>query len=205
MYGVYISSYPYVTLELARRVPLVEHEFLTLPQHMSPSQFFGGVCVKRRMSLVDQELLTLSEHPSLPPGFSGVRVARILVFCVVFCRSLFVPSSFFFWPLCCLSFFDLRILITRLVFSNSSCSLCSNYLWRCYLLSTKLLSEELLKTHLILSSKDFFVRHQHLAEWYWELYFGSRLTIVSLLCLTMVQYTILYSKDGWGHLFSFEE
>jgi hypothetical protein len=27
--------------------------------------------------------------------------------------------SFFFWPLCCLSFFDLRILITPLVSSNS--------------------------------------------------------------------------------------
>ena len=35
--------------------------------------------------------------------------ARSLVFCVVFCRSLFVLSSFFFWPLCCLSFFDLQI------------------------------------------------------------------------------------------------
>jgi hypothetical protein len=33
---------------------------------------------------------------------------------------LFVPLSFFFWPLCCL-FFDLRILITPLVSSPSSC------------------------------------------------------------------------------------
>ena len=30
--------------------------------------------------------------------------------------------SFFFWPLCCLSLFDLRILITPLVSSNSSYS-----------------------------------------------------------------------------------
>ena len=29
-------------------------------------------------------------------------------------------------------------------------------------------------------------------RWYWQLYFGSELTIVSLLCLTMVLYTILY-------------
>ena len=29
--------------------------------------------------------------------------------------------SFFFWPLCCLFFFDMRILITPLVSSNSSC------------------------------------------------------------------------------------
>ena len=46
----------------------------------------------------------------------------IFVFCVMFCRSLFVLSSFFFWPLCCLSFFDLLILITPLVTSNSSCT-----------------------------------------------------------------------------------
>jgi hypothetical protein len=32
--------------------------------------------------------------------FSEVRVARSLVFCVVFCRSLFVFLSFFFCPLC---------------------------------------------------------------------------------------------------------
>ena len=55
-----------------------------------------------------------SEAPEFTPGFSGVRVARSLVFCVVFCRSLFVLLSFFFWPLCFLSFFDLRILITSL-------------------------------------------------------------------------------------------
>ena len=44
------------------------------------------------------------------PDFCGVPVARSLVFCVVFCRSLFVL----------LSFFDLRILITPLVSSKSS-------------------------------------------------------------------------------------
>jgi hypothetical protein len=48
-----------------------------------------------------------------------VHVTRSLVFCVMFCRSLFVHLSFFFWPLCCLSF-DLQILITPLVSSNST-------------------------------------------------------------------------------------
>ena len=38
----------------------------------------------------------------------------------MFCRSLFVLLYFFLWPLCCLFFFDLRILITPLVSSNSS-------------------------------------------------------------------------------------
>ena len=36
-----------------------------------------------------------------------------------FCKTLFVLLYFFFWPLCCL-FFDIRILITPLVSSNSS-------------------------------------------------------------------------------------
>jgi hypothetical protein len=35
------------------------------------------------------------------------------------CRSLFVLLSFFLWPMCCLSF-ELLILITHLVSSNSS-------------------------------------------------------------------------------------
>jgi len=53
-------------------VPLVEHELLTFPQNLSPPQIF-----------------------------SGVRVARSLVFCVVFCWPLFVCLlSIFFWPLC---------------------------------------------------------------------------------------------------------
>jgi len=41
----------------------------------------------------------------------------------MFCRSLFVPLYFFFWPLCCLYmfFFDIRIMVTHLVSSNSSC------------------------------------------------------------------------------------
>jgi len=45
------------------------------------------------------------------------RVDQSLVFCVVFCRSLFVLLSFFIWSLRCLSF-DLRLLITHLVSSD---------------------------------------------------------------------------------------
>ena len=71
-------------------------------------------------SLVKQELPTLPEHLSSPPDFSGVRVTQSFVFYVMFCRSLFVLLSFFFWPLCCVSFFDLRILIKPLVYSDSS-------------------------------------------------------------------------------------
>ena len=39
---------------------------------------------------------------------------------VKFCTSFFVLLNFFFWPLCGLSFFDLRLLITSLVSSNCS-------------------------------------------------------------------------------------
>ena len=81
----------------------------------------------------------LSEHLSSSPVCNGVHVARSLVFCVVFCRSLLVLLSFLFWPLRCLFFFDLRILITPFVsailrtLDNSSTGViimdCSNLLY----------------------------------------------------------------------------
>ena len=62
------------------------------------------VVITIRVSHVEQELLTIWEHLRLSAVFSGVRVAKSLVFCVIFCRSLFILLFFFFWPLCCLSF-----------------------------------------------------------------------------------------------------
>jgi hypothetical protein len=56
------------------------------------------------------------------PVSSVVCVAQFLVFCVVFCRSLLVLLSLFFWSLCCLSF-DLRLLIIPLV-SFGHCVVC---------------------------------------------------------------------------------
>jgi hypothetical protein len=50
--------------------------------------------VTRWVSLVEQEVLTLPRHLSSLHVFSEVRVARSLVFCVVFCKSLFVLFSF---------------------------------------------------------------------------------------------------------------
>jgi hypothetical protein len=69
--------------------------------------------------------------------FGGIPVAQSLVFCLhvvlslsicsvslyficMFCRSLFVLLYFYFWPLCCLSFFDLRILIIPLWYLQTS-------------------------------------------------------------------------------------
>ena len=63
---------------------------------------------------------TLPKHMSSHPLFNGVHVARSLAFCVLLCGSSFVLWFCFFWPLCFLSFFDLRILITPLVSASSS-------------------------------------------------------------------------------------
>ena len=57
-------------------------------------------------------------YPSeFTPGLSFC-VARCLVFYVVYYRSLFVFLYFFLWSLFCLSFCELRLLITSLVSSN---------------------------------------------------------------------------------------
>jgi len=82
-----------------------------------------------RVPLVEQELLTHLEHLGSPPVFSGVRVTQSLVFMCIFCRSLFVPLYFFFWSLCCLFCFEIRILITPLVSSNSSYRLFKDCFW----------------------------------------------------------------------------
>lgn len=57
----------------------------------------------------------------VPRGFywGFVLHGRSSVFCVVFCRSLFVHWPFFFRPLCCLSF-DIWLLIALLVSTNVS-------------------------------------------------------------------------------------
>ena len=63
-------------------------------------------------------------YPSRAPEFTPILKSgscfSIFSFTCMFCRSLFVLLHFFFWPLCCLFFFDIRILITPLVSSNSS-------------------------------------------------------------------------------------
>ena len=63
---------------LTRRVPLVDQEILTTPEHLSSPPVFS------RVPLVEQELLTIPEHLSSPPVFSRVRVARSLALCVCF-------------------------------------------------------------------------------------------------------------------------
>jgi hypothetical protein len=43
-----------------------------------------------------------------------------LVLCVCFVDRCLSFLCFFFWPLCCLFFFDIQILIASLISSNSS-------------------------------------------------------------------------------------
>ena len=66
-----------------------------------------------------QELPTLPEHMSSSTVISGVHVARSFVFYIVFCRSLFVLSSFLLLAIV-LSVLFQWILITYLVSPNSS-------------------------------------------------------------------------------------
>jgi hypothetical protein len=57
---------------------------------------FSGTCT-----------LSYRVHPRFLVGFMLLDFS----FMCMLCRSLFVLLAFFFWSLCCLSFFDLRILI----------------------------------------------------------------------------------------------
>ena len=74
----------------------------------------------RLVSLVEQDLPTLPGHLSSPPGFSEVCFTWSFVLYVCFVDHFLSFCTFFFWPLCCLFFFYLRIMITPLVSSNSS-------------------------------------------------------------------------------------
>ena len=58
---------------VTRRVPLVEEELLTLPEHLSLPLIYTG----------------FPEHLSLPLIYTGFPVAKSLAFCVVLCRLFF--------------------------------------------------------------------------------------------------------------------
>ena len=58
-----------------------------------------------------------SGAPEFTTGFLWGSCYSIFSFICMFCRSLFVLLYFFFWPLCCLFFFNIQILITPMVSS----------------------------------------------------------------------------------------
>ena len=103
-------------------------------QILCPRLITGFVIrLTRRVPLVEQELLTLPEHPRSPPVFSRGSCYSIFIFMCMISRSLFVLLYFFFWPLCCLFFFDIRNLITPSVSSNSSSYILVVYASRYYI------------------------------------------------------------------------
>ena len=81
------------------------------------------VSLTRQVPLVKQKLHFYLAHMSTPMFFLyGGHVSHSLVFRVVFCISLLVFLSYYFWPLYCLSFY-LWLLITPLV-SGGHCIVC---------------------------------------------------------------------------------
>ena len=72
------------------------------------------------MLLMEKELLTLPEHMSSPPVLSGVRFTWSLVLCVCFVDRCLSFCTFFFWPLCCLFFFDIWIMLTPLIYKGNN-------------------------------------------------------------------------------------
>jgi hypothetical protein len=73
-------------------VPLDVSTSRSFPRSRLITVFVTGVT--RQVPLVVQELIILPEHLGSTLVFSGVRFARSLVFCVLFCRSLFIVLSF---------------------------------------------------------------------------------------------------------------
>ena len=97
-------------------VPLVVSTSRSFPYSWLITRFVTRIT--RRVLLLDQELITLPEHLSSAPVYRGVRVTRSLVLYVCFVDLCLSFCNFFCWPLCCLSF-DIRLLVTPLVSSNS--------------------------------------------------------------------------------------
>ena len=96
-------------------VPLVVNTSRSFPHSWLITEFVTRLT--RRVPLVEQELCTLPEHLN---HSRGARVTRSLALCVCFVNRCLSFCTFFFWPLSCLSFFDLWILLTPLVSLNSS-------------------------------------------------------------------------------------
>ena len=80
----------------------------------------GDVNEKRLERRLLPRWVQLAEHMSLSPVFSGIRVTLSFCFIICFVDRCFVFLYFFVWPLCCVVFLDIRIVIILLV---SSCNL----------------------------------------------------------------------------------
>ena len=131
-FTVATMTWSIVTEYMCHKLPRICSVFVMITIWSFPHSYLiieSTTRVTRPVLLVEQELITLPEHLRSLPVIGGVRVARSLIFCVVFCRSLFVLLSLLFCPLCCLSFYDLQILITPLV-SCVHCVVCHSTIYR---------------------------------------------------------------------------
>ena len=110
----------------------VEQELFTRPEHLSSPPVFSGVHVTRSLVLyvcfVDRCLsfCAFSFGHCVVCSFSIYRFWLPLWYLLVIVLSVlrYTDSDYLFgifWPLCCLSIFDIRILIAPLVSSNISC------------------------------------------------------------------------------------
>ena len=72
------------------------------------------------LPLCEAETTNPSGAPEFTYGLQWGLCCSTLSYLLTFCRSLFVLLFIFFWPLYCLFFFNLRIMITPLVSSKSS-------------------------------------------------------------------------------------
>jgi hypothetical protein len=95
-YGVSVSQMINDIFRCRNYNPIIS-SFMTYHRDSNKSNAMGSTC--------EAGVAYPSGASEFTPVFSKVRVVRSLVLCVVFCRSLFVLLSFFFWSLCCLSFF----------------------------------------------------------------------------------------------------
>ena len=126
------------------------------------------------LTRVNRSLNCLREHTSPTHGLRAVHAVPSLVFCVVFCRLLFVLLTFFVWSLCCLFFFDWRIMITPF---------------------------DIFK--LFVSFKNFFRRYQHLVGKYSVTCIQMTKNVLAIILWFGVDYYItLMSYDGLCMLFN---
>ena len=101
---------------VTRRVLQLEQELLTLPEHISSPPVFRGVRVTRSLVVYVCVVDRCLSFSTCSFGHCVVCSSSIYGFWLPlwYLQTLLVLLSFFFWPLCCLFFFDILILITSL-------------------------------------------------------------------------------------------
>ena len=102
LYGILIKHY------IIRRKPNIGSYWLTCLENIMPYQlmtcfvYFEKACAHKHYWSSN---CYPSRASAFTPGFQWGSCYSIFSFICMFCRSLFVPLSFSFLPLCCLSFF----------------------------------------------------------------------------------------------------